>query len=391
MDPFFFEKRDDAGTKMLAASLHARLAGHVLAWSVDPSHYSCAHELASRKALAQRIAALKGYAYFGEVGDAPIPEGPLYFVPSDTLTDAGLARRIGIHSEHDLFGGLVPHPFVATKAITHALVDGDAAAPQGWQPSLSSRLHDAVLAGYSAFSEPDARRAGRDLLREGSVRVKAVRATGGRGQWVVRDADALDRALADLSTLATDGVVLERNLQTPRTLSVGQATIGTMQVSYYGLQRLVKNHAGEWVYGGSDLTVIRGDLDALRAMPLVPALRLAVDQARRYHAAVVATFDGFLASRINYDVAQGRDDAGRWCSGVLEQSWRIGGASGAEIAAMEVLHGQPERHLVRASCVERYGDQVALPPGANVYYSDTDPVVGRLTKFSFVEPHADAT
>ena len=89
-------------------------------------------------------------------------------------------------------------------------------------------------------------------------------------------------------------------------------------------------------------------------------------------------------------MAQGQDDAGRWCSGVLEQSWRVGGASGAEIAAMEVLRDQPERTLVRASCVEVYGD-AELPPGASVYYSDTDPAVGRLTKFSFVEPHADAT
>ncbi|RYY52556.1 MAG: DUF3182 family protein, partial [Comamonadaceae bacterium] len=304
--------------------------------------------------------------------------------------DISLARRTGIRGEGDLFGGVVPHPFVATKAITHGLPTADAVAPTGWKPSLAPRIAASVHQGHSAFSERDARRAGRALLGTGSVRVKAVRATGGRGQWVVSDAEALDRVLAELPTLATDGVVLERNLRTPRTLSVGQATIGAMRVSYYGLQRLVKNHEGEFVYGGSDLTVVRGGLEALRAMPLTPALSLAIDQARVYHAAVVASFDGFIASRINYDVAQGRDDEGRWCSGVLEQSWRVGGASGAEIAAMEVLRDQPERTLVRASCVEVYGE-AELPPGADVYYSDNDPAVGHLTKFSFVEPHADAT
>jgi hypothetical protein len=247
-----------------------------------------------------------------------------------------------------------------------------------------------VLKGYTAFAAEDARRAGRALLLGGSVRVKPVRATGGRGQSVATDAASLDQELAGLQDIETDGVVLERNLRTPRTLSVGQVSVGGQCVSYYGLQRLVQNHAGHWVYGGSDLTAVRGDMLALRAMPLTPMLRLAVDQARAYHEAVVQSFPGFMASRINYDVAQGHNDAGRWCSGVLEQSWRIGGASGAEIAALEVLRDQPERALVRASCFEVFGE-AALPPGARVYYSGIDPAVGRLTKYSFVEPHADAT
>ncbi|RZI94627.1 MAG: DUF3182 family protein, partial [Variovorax sp.] len=228
------------------------------------------------------------------------------------------------------------------------------------------------------------------LLPRGSVRVKPARATGGRSQWVVRDAMALDEVLAGLSTIARDGVVLERNLRNPRTLSVGQAIIGTTRMSYHGLQRLVRNHAGEFVYGGSELTVVRGDLEDLLGLQLEPALRLAIDQARMYHAVVVSSFDGFIASRINYDVAQGLDDTGRWCSGVLEPSWRVGGASAAEIAAMEVLHDDPERMQVRASCVEVYGG--AEPPaGGCVYYDDIDPAVGRITKFSFVEPHADPT
>lgn len=377
-------------TAGLVATLSTRVAGHVLAWSVDPAHYAGAHELATRRALARRIAALKGYAYWGEVGGPPPPYGRVYLVPSDTLTNVAFARSMGLQDEGDLFGGVVPHPFVATKAITHGLVDADAVAPHGWVPALAPRIQRAVLAGHTAFSECDARRAGRALLREGSVRVKPVRASGGRGQSVVRDATALDCVLAKLPTLASDGVVLERNLQTLRTLSVGQCTIGATRVGYYGVQRLAKNHAGEDVYGGSDLTVVRGGLDALCAMPLTPALRLAVDQARAYHVAVLARFDGFFASRINYDVAQGRDDAGLWCSGVLEQSWRVGGASGAEIAAMEVFRDQPACRLVRASCVEVYGE-AELPPGAHVYYSDTDPVVGRLTKYSLVEAHAHAT
>ena len=374
----------------LLATLAAAAPGHVLGWSVDPAHYASEHERITRRAHAARLASLKGYRYFGEVGGPPPPSGPLYYVPSDTIVGCELAHSMGIRRESDLFGGVVPFPYVATKAISHPLHGVQADAPQGWVPSFAPRIAHCVLDGFSAFSEADARRAGRWLLCGGSVRVKPVRATGGHGQSVARDALQLDGTLAELPAIATDGVVLERNLRAPRTLSVGQVTVGTLRVSYYGLQRLVRNHRGEWVYGGSDLTAVRGDLDALRAMRLAPELQLAIDQARAYHAAVVESFPGFMASRINYDVAQGCDDAGLWCSGVLEQSWRMGGASGAEIAALEAFRDQPDRPLVRASCFEVFGEPT-LPPGACVYYNDVDPDVGRQAKYSLVEPHADPT
>lgn len=370
-------------------------SGGVYAWSVDPANYGSGHEKVTRRSHARRLAHLKGLHFAGEleassVASRPAPSGSRYYVPSDTVVGCDVAHAMGIRSEADLFGGVVPLPYVSTKAISHPL-HGDATAPEGWVSALAPRIRQSVLDGYTAFSEVDARRAGRWLLRGGDVRIKPVRATGGCGQTVAVDAQSLDALLAEVPGITVDGVVLERNLRSPRTLSVGQVTVGDLRISYYGLQRLTRNHDGEWVYGGSDLTCVRGDLDTLHALPkLATDLRLAIDQARAYHAAVIESFPGFMASRINYDVAQGCDDSGRWCSGVLEQSWRIGGASGAEISALETFREQPERQLVRASCVEVFGEPT-LPPGAFVSYNDTDPVVGRLTKYSFVEPHADAT
>jgi len=364
-------------------------AGYVMEWVIDPANYCSEHELITRRALAGRIAGLRGMQYFGPVSRRPPPAGPLYFIPSDTV-ETHRAQAIGIRSENDFFGGAVPFAYVATKAITHPLHHSDAAGPRDWVESFAPRIGDCVLPGYSAFSEDDARLAGRTLLRGGDVRVKPVRATGGNGQTVVRDAASLDRTLASVPHMDTDGVVLERNLREPRTLSIGQVKVGALTMSYYGLQRLTRNHRGHWVYGGSDLTAVRGGFDALNAMPLKPSLRLAVEQAAVYHAAVVESYPGFMASRINYDVAQGPDNAGQWCSGVLEQSWRVGGATGAEVAALEVFKSQPERSLVRASCFEVFGE-ADLPPGACVNYSGHDPDVGRLTKYSFVEAHADAT
>lgn len=368
---------------------HPATAGYALGWAVDPANYCSGHELATRRALAERIAAIKGFQYFGEVGGPRPPSGPVYFVPSDTV-QCQQASALGIRDEHDLFGGVVPFPYVATKAISHALHGAQAMAPASWVESMALRVDRCVLPGFSAFSERDALRAGRELLQAGSVRVKPVRATGGNGQSVATDEGALSRTLAGLAHLETDGVVLECNLNVPRTLSIGQVTVGALRISYYGLQRLARNHQGEWVYGGSDLTTVRGGFDAFASMPLEPSLRLAIDQAACYHASVVESYPGFMASRINYDVAQGEDDAGVWRSGVLEQSWRVGGATGAEVAALEVFRDQPERSVVRASCFEVFGE-VDLPPGACVNYSGVDPVVGRLTKYSFVEPHADPT
>jgi len=115
-------------------------------------------------------------------------------------------------------------------------------------------------------------------------------------------------------------------------------------------------------------------------------VRTAVEQALLYDSAAQAAFPGFFASRINYDVAQGTSSAGRWCSGVLEQSWRVGGASGAEIAALEVFEEQPERGVVNASCFEVYGDGVVPPPNACVYFSGVDASIGPITKYTVVEP-----
>ncbi len=114
-------------------------------------------------------------------------------------------------------------------------------------------------------------------------------------------------------------------------------------------------------------------------------------QACAYDAAASACFPGLVVSRRNYDVAQGLDAAGRRQSGVLEQSWRVGGASRAEIAALEAFRADPAQRVVRASTVEVYGESaMPPPPHATVYFRGIDGRVGPLTKYALVEPHADA-
>ena len=346
--------------------------------------HASVHEQATREEVARRVAALKGCSYSDELPQSLWPRRT-YLVPSDTLLVAA-AQRLGVASEDDLLGGVVPHPFVATKAITHALVGAQAAAPPGWNPAFAEAVASSVLPGFTAFSGEDALAAGHTLLRFGPVRIKIATATGGRGQTVAADAGALAVCIAalDEAALAEHGVVLEHNLTQLETLSVGQVRVAGIVASYYGRQHLTPNNAGVLTYGGSDLTVVRGDFHALLATLGPSPERKAVDQALAYDSAARACFPGFLASRINYDVAQGLSAAGEWCSGVLEQSWRIGGATGAELAALEAFDAQRKLRSVRAQTVEKFGRLGPVPPGATVYFQGEDPEVGPLTKYAMV-------
>lgn len=346
--------------------------------------HSSVHEHVTREQIARHVAALKGCPFMEEVPQ-PLWTRRTYLVPSDTLV-ASTAQRLGLLGEDDLFGGVVPHAFVATKAITHPLVSATAAAPQGWSEAFSRRVGAAVLPGYTAFSSRDAQEAGEQLLALGPVRVKPVGETGGRGQTVVPDARALSACLAALgkAALVEQGIVLEHNLSQVDTLSVGQVRVAGILASYHGRQRLTQNNTGAMAYGGSDLTVVRGDFHALLSTLPPGPVRKAVDQALAYDAAVRECFPGFFASRINYDVAQGIAADGRWCSGVLEQSWRIGGATGAEVAALEAFHADRSLRSVQASCVETYGRFEPLPAAATEYFQGEDPEVGLLTKYALV-------
>ena len=314
-------------------------------------------------------------------------------MPSDTLT-ADAAAALGVRAACDLFGAVVSHPFVATKSITHALVDAQAVAPAGWSAAFAASVADVVLRGASAFCHEDAKRAGAALLAQRRRSARQAR-DGHRWRRTARRArpGRTARVLDDVpdDEIAMFGVVVEENLREVRTLQRrprrGRRTV---VATYCGTQRLTPNNHGVEVYGGSDLTVVRGEFERLLAVDLPAPVRTAVDQARRYDRAADAHFDGFFASRRNYDVAQGLDRQGRPRSGVLEQSWRIGGASGAELGALQMLRDDPTLDVVHARCIEHYGDGVAPPAGATLYYADVDPRVGRLTKYTFVEPHADA-
>jgi hypothetical protein len=152
---------------------------------------------------------------------------------------------------------------------------------------------------------------------------------------------------------------------------------------------MTTDNAGAPAFGGSDIVMVRGDYDALAGLALGPDVRLAIEQARVFDAAT-QVFDGLLASRRNYDVLRGRDRRGRWRSGVLEQSWRLGGASGPEVAALAALRADRGLRAVRARSVERYGSAPA-PAGAIIHFSGVDRALGPLTKYTVLDRNEPAT
>jgi hypothetical protein len=244
-----------------------------------------------------------------------------------------------------------------------------------------------VLPGYTVFNNCDAQMAARRLLSRGPIRVKKPLSASGKDQTVITSLDELGAVLETVTAdeMATYGLVLEENLRQVRTLSVGEVAVGDLRISYHGTQRTAADNEGRPVYGGSDLVCVRGGWEVLDALPMSPEARAAAAAARRYDEAT-EEFHGFTASRRNYDVARGIGADGRPRSGVLEPSWRVGGASSAELAAFAAFARDPSLEIVGASHVEEFGTGRRVPADAIVEFQGDDPEWGPLLRYTIVTP-----
>lgn len=343
------------------------------------------HERMVQRQLGEKLAVLLGCPFLGPHQPGTQIRGRHYFLPEDTLV--GDAGSLGIEGPEDFFGGQVEHAFLATKAISHPSLDAPRHLPVGWSERFARQVESVTLPGFSVFDLEDAAEAGQRLLREGPIRLKPVDGTGGRGQQVVRTPTELENALAalDEDRVTDQGLVLEEDLQQPSTFSVGQIRVAGVTLSYHGTQQLTDDGHGNQVYGGSRLTLVRGDYLALMTLDLPRPVRLAVQQARIFELAALEVYPSIQASRRNYDVAQGLNARGQSRSGVLEQSWRVGGASAAEIFALEAFMNDAQLQTLQASTHEFYQD-VPPPAGSICLYQGQDSEDGPLAKYVKVGP-----
>src|SRR5262249_45780424 len=95
---------------------------------------------------AKAIARMKQYEFGGRYRDGFAYSGRVYFVPDETLL-LEEASSLGIGSSDDLYGGVVPQPFVKTKSIAHPLIGDDAKRPDGWSITFAERVRSVVLRG----------------------------------------------------------------------------------------------------------------------------------------------------------------------------------------------------------------------------------------------------
>lgn len=360
-------------------------------------HGATAHDLASQDALTEKLAAILGLSYWQNYQpDVSAIVNDVYYVPAHTLVRSRLPEATdayiqAIVDDFHLFGGVVPYEFVATKSITHSLLHDGSVAPEGWSREFGREVASDTLAGFTVFTISEARIAGARLLALGPARIKPVQASGGRGQTVVHNLRQLDEALAqqDDSELARWGLVLEEHLSNVETLSVGQVCIDGLTTSYVGTQSLTPDNEEQLVYGGSTLLCVRGSYDELLKLRLAQRYRQAVCTARHYDAAAQRCWPDLLASRRNYDVALGTNAQGLTRMGVLEQSWRAGGASFAEACALQAFQNSEQLLAVQAATFERYGASFEAPAHAQVVYRGDDPATGFITKYGLIEPYGN--
>ncbi|GHH46677.1 DUF3182 family protein [[Pseudomonas] boreopolis] len=348
------------------------------------------HERATHDWIVREVARLMRLPCAGIPARATRQAGAFH-VPDDTLTTEQ-AALLGIADAGYLLGGVVPHAFMATKVISHPLVGEDAARPSGWNPLAAQALARATLPGYAVFSEADARRAHARLREGGLVRFKLATGVGGRGQWLLGDAATLECVLAELPRgyLAEHGAVLEQNVGDAITYSVGELHCAGIDIAYHGTQSAVKDQAGRDVYGGSDLWIIRGTLGDLAESGLNAEQKSAVERARLYDGFIADAYPGMQVSRRNYDILVSRDGTHAFC-GVLEQSWRIGGATPAELAAVALFQRDPGLHRAYACTREIYDEAGPLPAGADVYYRSAAPANGPRLKYRLSSPLPDGS
>ncbi|QRY77860.1 DUF3182 family protein [Pseudomonas sp. PDNC002] len=357
----------------------------VVACSLDPDAQPA--DVQTHHALAAWLAQIQGLDFLERPPEQRQPGQQFYWVPDATVVGREQAAQLGIRGPLDLFGGYVERDFQAGKAIVHPLIERPTMTPRGWSEAFAARVKPLVLDGHSVFCHNDALRCASARLGRGPQRLKPAASRGGQGQQVVADGDRLAEALARYEEADyRQGLVIEDDLSQPQTHSVGQVMINGVLLSYHGVQQQNCNPRGQLVYGGSDLWVVRGDFDCLLALDLVASVRQAISQAVQFDRAAHQLLPQFHASRRNYDVAQGVDAQGRECSGVLEQSWRIGGASGAELAALEAFVADPGLCAVRASTFEIFEDKV-LPANCRVLYRGPDGNGDFLMKYAMVEPY----
>lgn len=346
-------------------------------------------DLITQKLLSQRFAALLNLQLIESEEHAQshsLDPHQCYYLPSHTLLSHE-ALTLGIKSLQDLYGGVVPYSFLLHKTLSHPLHHTSMDSPEGWNNDLGLALKPYVLEGYSVFNTQDALWAAQGMVHNGPLRIKLATANAGRGQWIVSNhEEAVDLFnQAQFQALFEQGVIIEEALDNTVSFSIGQTEIGSHLISYCGEQEVTIDLKGQTTYGGSTLFVVRGGYAQLEAALSFDKHREALHLVKQYEKHIFNAFPQLYASRRNYDVLQGVNAKSQMRLGVLEQSWRVGGASMAELLALEAFAADPNLQTIRTWTRERYVSDASAIEKSDLLYCVAAEQTGWLIKSAGVE------
>ncbi len=346
-----------------------------------------------RRARRSRGAWLRSWAFAYEGEYDPLrPLRRTALLRSRQHVDERNGRRASAFAASAIYSAAwCPIRFVATKTITHPLLDAASRAPRGMVPRsfpAASPMSYWMASACSRRRTPWWRAA--DCWNVGPVRVKLATGIAGLGQFVVDDAAELARALdaIDAEEMARSGAVVEQNLVDVTTLQRRPGARGRCRLHLYRHatpdDEQSRRRDLRWIghHRGAGRFRCAAGLEAIRGRP---ARDRAGTRVRRCSDAMLRWLF-CVASQLRCGAGRRTRQVivGRACS-----SNRGGWAARAARKSAHWKHFAP---ILRcAPCVrssrEVYGEAPALPANATVYFSGNDPHVGPLTKYAWTEPH----
>ena len=69
---------------------------------------------------------------------------------------------------------------------------------------------------------------------------------------------------------------------------------------------------------------------------------------------------------------------------MFEASWRVGGATGAEVIALKSFKQDRSLHVIDVSHIEEFGDNRRAPDRATVLFEGDDPRDGPMIRYTMV-------
>lgn len=342
--------------------------------------------------IAEKVSQIKSFFYgpsFTMEDLEKLPKSDLFFlVPDDTIMlPLEKSQRFGLLTEEHLakqyftpesayllwektpaewprfLGGLVSEPFDQTKIVVHKRIDKTKTVLKGWSDAVAESLEPYVLPGFSVFDKESADKAIEFLLPGGNIRIKNPLDSGGTGQWTINSQQKYNqiineilRTLQDQGTnIAVTGLVFERELINPYELSIGQQFFDGHLLSFIARQKFMRPF-GIKIYTGVEKIFVRGGYAALLSLPLPELAKIAVDQVIRFEQRLVNK-PGIYITRSAYNVLQGyisRSNKSHLYSGVVEQTWRIGGGTGGDLLAHEAFKHNTKLHIVSTCVVQEH-------------------------------------